>query len=49
MAVDLVNQCQKAICPLALAQMNLVNLNGLDSFQLPVRQTPPHEPFFFPK
>ena len=44
MTVDLVNDRQEVISPLAFAPMNLVHPNGLDAFELAVRQAPLHKP-----
>ncbi len=44
MAVNLVNHRQEIIRPLALAPMNLIHADGLDAFELAVRQAPLHKP-----
>ncbi len=44
MAVDLVNDGQEIVGPLAPAPMNLVHADGLDAFEFAVGQTPLHKP-----
>src|SRR5208282_4955650 len=44
MAVDLVDHRQEIIGPLAFAPMDFVHADGLDAFQLAMRQTPLHKP-----
>jgi len=44
MAINLVNDGQKSIRPLALAPVDFIDADGPDPFQYPVRQAPLHKP-----
>jgi hypothetical protein len=49
MAVDLIDHGQKAVGAMAFAPVDFVHANGLDALQLPLRQTPLHEPLLVPR